>query len=67
MRLGLVLRKWRYAHEMPLRDLAKQMGTSAATLMRIEQGRGCDAATLMKVFNWLMEPEVQGRAGGVPV
>jgi len=54
MRLGLVLRKWRYAHEMPLRDLAKQMHISAATLLRIEQGQGCDATTLMKILNWLV-------------
>lgn len=54
MRLGLVLRKWRYSHEMPLRELGKQMGISAATLLRIEQGHDCDSKTLMKVFNWLM-------------
>lgn len=53
MRLGLFMKRWRSSHDTPLRELAKQLGISAATLSRIEQGKQCDATTLMKIFNWL--------------
>ena len=42
--------------ERSLRDVAKEVGTSAATLLRIEQGMGCDADTLATVLLWLIGP-----------
>lgn len=51
MRLGAVLRKWR----LDLRTAGKQMGISAATLLRIESGRDMDGQTFAKIFRWLME------------
>ncbi len=54
MRLGAILRKWRYANERSLRDLGREIGISAATLLRIESGRECDSTTLMKIFNWMV-------------
>lgn len=53
MRLGVVLRKYRIMEERTLRELGKEIGISAAAVLRIEQGRGCDAATFMKVLIWL--------------
>lgn len=55
MRLGTVLRKWRLMCELDLRTAGKQMGISAATLLRIEQGRDMDGQTFAKIFRWLME------------
>ena len=54
MRLGDVLRKWRLMNELDLRSVGKQIGVSAATLLRIEQGHSPDANTFMLVLNWLM-------------
>ncbi len=39
--------------EQPLRYLAAEIGTTVATLHRIEQGKACDAVTLFKVLTWL--------------
>lgn len=55
MRLGLVLKKYRLMMEYDLRAVAKEIGISAATLMRIEHGREIDAKTFLKIINWLME------------
>lgn len=47
--------------ELNLRTAAKQMGISAATLLRIEQGRGMDGRTLAKILAWLMEEAKDGK------
>lgn len=57
MRLGSVLRKYRLMQEMTVRELAAEIGISFPTLSRMENGLGVDAATLMKVLNWLTFPE----------
>lgn len=57
MRLGVVIRKFRVMSEKPLRDTAKEIGIGAATLMRLEQGRGVDGDTLAKVLAWLFATE----------
>jgi hypothetical protein len=36
------------------RALSCEIGISAATLNRIERGNAMDAATLVKVLNWMM-------------
>ncbi len=55
MRLGQVLKRWRLMSELDLRTAAKQMGIDgAATLLRIEQGRGPSAKTLGKIIAWLL-------------
>lgn len=53
MRLGIVISKWRWAQRLTLRDAAKEMGISAATLMRIERGEPMDGSTLAKIQLWL--------------
>lgn len=52
MRLGQIIRKWRIVQEVSLRDLAKEIGTSAATLHRFECGHDIDGRTLSMVLTW---------------
>lgn len=55
MRLGVVIKKYRRIQEVDIREVAKEIGISAPTLMRIEHGRDCDAQTLRLILNWLMD------------
>jgi transcriptional regulator with XRE-family HTH domain len=52
--LGEMLRLYRAVNKVTIRALAPQIGTSPATLLRVEQGKGMDAATFMRLLNWLM-------------
>lgn len=63
MKLGTVIRKFRVTNEMTLRQVGKEIGIGPATLMRIEQGRDIDGATLAKVLGWLMSNETTPRNG----
>ena len=60
MRLGAVLKKWRFASEMDLEAAAKKMGLSRSILSRIEQGRVPDGETLIKLWHWLNSEESNG-------
>lgn len=62
--LGAMLTLYRAARRCSARDLAPQVGISHATLSRIERGQTMDAATLLKVWAWLMhdDPATQGEA-----
>lgn len=53
MHIGKVIADYRYANRIGVRDLAKEIGISAATLNRIELGNGCDSASLLKIAGWL--------------
>jgi transcriptional regulator with XRE-family HTH domain len=55
MKLGDVLRKWRLMNELDLRSVGAEIGISAATLLRIEQGSAPDSITFMLLLNWLMD------------
>ncbi len=57
MRVGIVLKKYRLMNEWSLRDMAKQIGISAATLMRVEMGHVPDGNTLKLILYFLMIPE----------
>jgi len=57
MRLGEVLRKWRRAADIGIREAAEQVGISASTMSRIERGEAMDGKTLAKVLMWLVEEE----------
>jgi transcriptional regulator with XRE-family HTH domain len=63
MKLGQVIRRYRVTGEVSLRDMGKDIGISAATLMRLEQGRDPDGATLTKVLIWLFRPTTNGTQG----
>ena len=55
MKLGQVIKKYRVISELSLRDVGKEIGIGAATLMRFEQGRDADAQTLAKILAWLFK------------
>lgn len=57
MKLGTVIRKYRVNSELSLREVGKEIGISAATLMRLEQGRDPDGQTVAKVLAWLFTNE----------
>ena len=54
MRLGTVIRKWRLMEDRSVRDVAKEIGMSAATLCRVEQDNTCDSITLAAIMTWLL-------------
>jgi len=53
MKLGILLKKYRAMIDIELRSLAKEIGISAATLMRIEHGYLPDGRTVAKVLAWM--------------
>lgn len=55
MRLGIILRKYRAMAEKSTRDMAAELGISAATYSRIERGEGMDGTTLARILKWLLE------------
>lgn len=54
-RLAEVLRRWRRGADLSIREAASQIGTSPATLGRIEKGELMDGKTLAKILRWLTE------------
>lgn len=58
MRIAELLKLYRKWNELTLRELGDEIGISAPTLMRIEQGRVPDGNTIAKVLFWLLD--VQG-------
>lgn len=61
VKLGKVIRTYRLMQELTLRELGKEIGIGAATLMRLEQGRDPDGATLAKVWTWATQPTANGQ------
>lgn len=57
MRLGIILRKWRLMFEADVKDVAREIGISASTLTRIENGSFPDGATLIKLISFLLAPD----------
>lgn len=57
--LGVVLRAWRNNQRMGVREAAKQIGISHATLSRIENGKPTDGQILWRVLVWLNGPTVE--------
>jgi DNA-binding XRE family transcriptional regulator len=55
MRLGMLLKRYRQWEEINVRDMAAQLGISAATLSRIEGGKPMDGISLAKILKWEME------------
>ena len=52
--LGTMLVLYRAARGWTVRDLAPKVGISIATLSRIERGHAMDAATMLKVWQWMI-------------
>ena len=56
LRLAHVLKTYRWAEKLTVRQMAAQLGVSAATLNRFEDGRGeLSGECLSKVLRWLLE------------
>lgn len=53
--LGKMLALYRTANGWSVRDMAKLIGTSHATLSRLERNYAMDADTLMKLMRWLLQ------------
>jgi transcriptional regulator with XRE-family HTH domain len=51
--IGNLLSLYRYKNDLTVRQMADQLGVSAATVSRIESGKDIDAKTLIKLINWL--------------
>ena len=54
MKLGQVLKEYRWALRKNVRDMAKELGISHATLSRIERGENMDGVTLARIISWLI-------------
>lgn len=52
MVLGRIIRAWREKQRLGIRALAKEIGTSPATLGRFENGENPDGDTLAKILVW---------------
>lgn len=48
-----MLRIYRASRGVTVRVLAREIGTSPATITRVEQGKAVDMATYLKFLNWL--------------
>lgn len=53
MMIGKVIKDWRHVNRIGVRAVAEQIGISASTLSRIENGEDFDGSTMSKLFNWL--------------
>ena len=62
--LGEALRLYRLTRRFTLRQLSEEIGIAASTLRRIEGGQSFDAATLMRIWTWLLLPDASPRAPG---
>ena len=56
MRLGELIRAYREKHRYGVREMAKFIGISPATLSRIENNRPCDSTTAFRVVLWALQP-----------
>ena len=54
--LGELLRLRRAVRGDGIRDLAREIGISSATLFRIEQGHRMDLDTFQKLLVWFQQP-----------
>lgn len=57
MQVGEVIKKWRVMSERGIRDVAKEIGTSPATLSRLERGEDTNSQTLARVIVWLVSKQ----------
>lgn len=60
MMLNEVFRQWRWATKRTVRDVAKEVGISPATVSRFERGEDCDSNTLSILLRWLLQGEAKG-------
>ena len=51
--IGKLLKLYMAVEGLSVRDTAKAIGVSASTISRITSGKSIDAATMLKLINWL--------------
>ncbi len=59
--LAAMLRRHRVNESLGLREMARRIGFSAATLSRIERGYPMQADTLMALLNWMLRTNGNGK------
>ena len=57
MNLSRLLRQWRYAERLDLKDAARLIGINPSTLSRFERGQIPGGDTLAKIVTWLLKSE----------
>lgn len=57
MRIGRIIKDWRWANRVNIRDMAKELGVSHSTLSRLESGENMDGETLGRILQWMLEPD----------
>lgn len=53
--LAQLIKQYRWACKIGVRELANDIGVSAATISRIENGEMPDGNTLRKILIWLLK------------
>lgn len=53
MNIGTLIVGYRHHKEIGVREMAAEIGVSAATLNRIELGEAMDGSTMFKIIVWL--------------
>jgi DNA-binding Xre family transcriptional regulator len=59
MRLSKALKLMRATENIGVREQAKKIGISPASLSRIENGKDCDAPSTVKLIVWLISSDAQ--------
>lgn len=62
MILGEVIKRWREAEGLGVREFAVTIGVTHNTISRMERGENIDGETLAKVLTWLVQ-----KTDGTPV
>lgn len=62
MRLGKAIKLMRMVDNLDQARAAEVIGIGKSTLGRLEAGKGCDAAALVKIIAWLTEDEAASAA-----
>ena len=55
MKLGTIIKSWRYINRLGIKEVAQQIGCCGATLSRFENGHVIDSNTFTKIFEWLLK------------
>lgn len=55
--IGHLMQVYRVMNRIGVRELAKDIGISPATVSRIENGFECDQNTLFLLLHWLFKPK----------
>ena len=55
-RLAELLRAWRWASKLSVREASELIGLTAPTYSRLERGEMVDGNTLSTVIRWLLRP-----------